>query len=75
MASGSAIVGERGPEMLSLVNGEAVVRPLTTTTNNSAISNATYNYNFNVDSIETFRQIENKLQNERITARMGYVGG
>lgn len=76
LSSGSAIVGERGAELLSLVNGEAVVRPLTNnTTTNNAVSNATYNYNFSVDSFETFQRIENKLQNERITMRMGYIGG
>lgn len=76
LSSGSAIVGERGAELLSLVNGQAVVRPLTNnTTTNNAVSNATYNYNFSVDSFETFQRIENKLQNERITMRMGYIGG
>jgi hypothetical protein len=35
LSSGSAIVGERGPELLSMSNGRAVVQPLTnnTTTN------------------------------------------
>lgn len=76
LSSGSAIVGERGAELLSLVNGQAVVRPLTNnTTTNNAVTNATYNYNFSVDSFETFQRIENKLQNERITMRMGYIGG
>lgn len=75
LSSGSAIVGERGAELLTLVNGEAVVRPLTNNTTNNAVSNATYNYNFSVDSFETFQRIENKLQNERITMRMGYIGG
>lgn len=76
LKSGSAIVGEKGPELLSMVGGEAVVRPLANnTTNQNYSTSAVYNYNFTVDNFETFRQIEYKLENERRTRRMGYVGG
>lgn len=33
LASGSALVGERGPELLTMANGRANVQPLSTTTN------------------------------------------
>lgn len=75
LTSGSAIVGENGAELLSLVNGQAVVRPLSNSTTNNSMMSAVYNYNFTVDSFDTFQKIENKLQNERMTMRMGYIGG
>lgn len=36
LSSGSAIVGEAGPELLTMANGRAVVQPLTNNTNNYA---------------------------------------
>lgn len=44
LSSGSAIVGERGPELLSMSNGRAVVQPLTNnTTNNQNYGGVTLN--------------------------------
>ncbi len=45
LSSGSAVVGEAGPELLTLSNGRAVVQPLTnnTTTNNANYGGVTVN--------------------------------
>ena len=69
--SGNAIVGEYGPELLSVSNGRATVQPLTnnTTNNNDSVTNI-----FKVDDIETYQRIEYKARNQRRTQRMGYVG-
>lgn len=72
ISSGSALVGEAGPEILTVSGGIATVTPIG---NGSAgVGGDIINYNFNVDNIRTYQQIENKLQNERRTQRMGYVG-
>jgi hypothetical protein len=42
LSEGSAIVGEAGPELLTMSNGRAVVQPLTNNTNN--YSGATNNF-------------------------------
>lgn len=69
--SGNAIVGEYGPELLSVSGGRATVQPLTnnTTNNNDSVTNI-----FKVDDIETYQRIEYKARNQRRTQRMGYVG-
>ena len=43
LSSGSAIVGERGPELLSMSNGRAVVQPLTNNTTNQNYGGVTLN--------------------------------
>lgn len=74
LAGGQAIVGESGAELLTVAGGVATVSPLSGATNASG-GGVTYNYNFNVDNIRTYQLIESKLENERRTTRMGYVGG
>lgn len=71
LGSGNAIVGEYGPELLSVSGGRATVQPLTnnTTNNNDSVTNI-----FKVDDIETYQRIEYKARNQRRTQRMGYVG-
>lgn len=71
LGSGNAIVGEYGPELLSVSGGHAKVQPLTnnTTNNNDTVTNI-----FRVDDIETYQRIEYKARNQRRTQRMGYVG-
>lgn len=44
VSSGTALVGEAGPELLSVANGKAIVTPLTNNTSNSSISRAVYNF-------------------------------
>ena len=43
LESGTAIVGEAGPEMLTMANGRAVVQPLTNTTTNQNYGGVTLN--------------------------------
>ena len=43
LSAGNAIVGERGPELLSMVNGRAVVQPLTNNTTNQNYGGVTLN--------------------------------
>jgi len=43
LSSGTAIVGERGPEMLTMNNGRAVVQPLTNNTTNQNYGGVTLN--------------------------------
>lgn len=40
LSSGSAIVGEAGPELLTMANGKAVVQPLTATVDSAGLANA-----------------------------------
>lgn len=71
LSSGSAIVGERGAELLTVAGGRALVQPLTnnTTNNSDSVTNI-----FRVEDIETYQRIEYKIRNQRRTQRMGYVG-
>lgn len=72
LTSGTALVGEAGPELLTVNSGRAIVQPLSGSgTTGAAMTNV---YNFNVDNIATYQKIEAKLQNERRSQRMGYVG-
>lgn len=43
LTAGSAVVGEAGPELLSMVNGKAVVQPLTNNTTNQNYGGITLN--------------------------------
>lgn len=72
VTSGSALVGEAGPELLTVNSGRAIVQPLGGS--GSGVAPVTNVYNFNVDNIATYQKIEAKLQNERRSMRMGYVG-
>lgn len=72
VTSGTALVGEAGPELLTVNSGRAIVQPLGgATASGAAMTNI---YNFNVDNIATYQKIEAKLQNQRQSMRMGYVG-
>lgn len=74
LSGGQAIVGEAGAELLTVSGGAATVTPMSGAVNGSSYG-TTNNYNFYVDNIRTYQQIEQKLENERRTTRMGYVGG
>lgn len=69
LSSGSAIVGERGAELLTMMNNRAVVQPLGSDKKATAIGNTanTYNISVNVQSVNDrydIRQIAIDLQNE-----------
>ena len=80
-ASGWAWVGENGPELVNFRGGERVLTANQSSAFRSTAGSertnyyVTYNNTFKVDDIRTYQQIENKMKNQRITQRMGYVGG
>ena len=79
--SGWAWVGENGPELVNFRGGERVLTANQSSAFRSTAGSertnyyVTYNNTFKVDDIRTYQQIENKMKNQRITQRMGYVGG
>ena len=79
-ASGWAWVGENGPELVNFRGGERVLTANQSSAFRSTAGSertnyyVTYNNTFKVDDIRTYQQIENKMKNQRITQRMGYVG-
>lgn len=78
-ASGWAWVGENGPELVNFRGGERVLTANQSSAFRSTAGSertnyyVTYNNTFKVDDIRTYQQIENKMKNQRITQRMGYV--
>ena len=80
-ASGWAWVGENGPELVNFRGGERVMTANQSSAFRSTAGSertnyyVTYNNTFKVDDIRTYQQIENKMKNQRITQRMGYIGG
>ena len=76
--SGSAIVGEAGPELLTVNSGRAVVTPLTSDKagNASGRGYGSYvdnrQYNFTVSSLSEFVKIQERLEFERQSLRMGF---
>lgn len=80
-ASGWAWVGENGPELVNFRGGERVLTANQSSAFRSTAGSertnyyVTYNNTFKVDDIRTYQQIENKMKNQRITQRMGYVRG
>lgn len=80
-ASGWAWVGENGPELVNFRGGERVLTANQSSAFRSTAGSertnyyVTYNNTFRVDDIRTYQQIENKMKNQRITQRMGYVRG
>lgn len=80
-ASGWAWVGENGPELVNFRGGERVMTANQSSAFRSTAGSertnyyVTYNNTFKVDDIRTYQQIENKMKNQRITQRMGYVRG
>lgn len=79
--SGWAWVGENGPELVNFRGGERVLTANQSSAFRSTAGSertnyyVTYNNTFKVDDIRTYQQIENKMKNQRITQRMGYVRG
>lgn len=80
-APGYAWVGEEGPELVKFSGGEQVLtatqsmaRRSVGTDPKTIVYQTTTNV-FKVDDIRTYQQIENKMKNQRITQRMGYVRG
>lgn len=79
--SGWAWVGENGPELVNFRGGERVMTANQSSAFRSTAGSertnyyVTYNNTFKVDDIRTYQQIENKMKNQRITQRMGYVRG
>lgn len=80
-ASGWAWVGENGPELVNFRGGERVLTANQSSAFRSTAGSertnyyVTYNNTFKVEDIRTYQQIENKMKNQRITQRMGYVRG
>ena len=80
-ASGWAWVGENGPELVNFRGGERVLTANQSSAFRSTAGSertnyyVTYNNTFKVDDIRTYQRIENKMKNQRITQRMGYVRG
>lgn len=80
-ASGWAWVGENGPELVNFRGGERVMTANQSSAFRSTAGSertnyyVTYNNTFKVEDIRTYQQIENKMKNQRITQRMGYVRG
>lgn len=79
LRSGSAIVGEAGPELLTVTNSRTIVQPLTGS-GAAAQPGPVYNYVdntqniFKVDDIATYVAIEERMKYEKQSRRMGYVG-
>lgn len=77
--SGSAIVGEAGPELLTVNSGRAVVTPLTgdKAGNASGSGYGSYvdnrQYHFTVSSLSEFVKIQERMEFERQSLRMGYA--
>jgi hypothetical protein len=63
-------VGERGPELMGLPEG---TRIYSNQQSRQMMGQPIYNYNFNVDNIETYLKIEKRLENQRMSMRMGYI--
>lgn len=65
---GSAVVGEAGPELLTMVGGRAVVQPLTSQTKNNAMDIGGVTLNVygapGQDVRELARIVENEIANE-----------
>ena len=76
---GSAIVGEAGPELLTVNSGRAVVTPLTgdKAGNVSGSGYGSYvdnrQYHFTVSSLSEFVKIQERMEFERQSLRMGYA--
>lgn len=68
---GVALIGEDGPELVDLPAGSAVRTSRQTRRILGSSGGDTYQYNFNVDSIETYVAIEKRLKSERQSKRMG----
>lgn len=78
-SSGWAWVGEHGPELVNFRGGEEVLTASQSMArrgqhSSGNVFNYTTNNTFKVDDIQTYQQIEQRMKNERITRRMGYVG-
>lgn len=74
LSSGSAIVGERGPELLSLVGGSAQVTPLTDSSRKSVeAGKAEYNQEINIYSHDVLTPAEIAREN-RLAMRKMVVG-
>ena len=79
LRSGSAIVGDAGPELLTVTNSRTIVQPLTGS-GAAAQPGPVYNYVdntqniFKVDDIATYMAIEERMKYEKQSRRMGYVG-
>lgn len=73
LASGSALVGENGPELLSMSNGRANVQPLQTTTNTYNTINQTsrqpVQVNLEVNGIQLARALYDPLK--QVSAQRG----
>lgn len=83
LSRGSSIVGEKGPELLSIVSGgRAQVTPLTSnsTRGASGATGTVKNYNIGnisipADTVRSFVDILNIMESESESIQAGYVGG
>lgn len=80
VSSGSAIVGEAGAELLTMMGGKAVVQPLTNAAKSSVPIGAgetyiTNNITLNAGNLSEVQQLIEILNGERTSMRMGLVRG
>ena len=68
LTNGSAIVGEAGPELLSVSNGRAVVTPLTNNNTVPSVNSPTYN----ITNIVKVDKISNDYDIKRINERLAF---
>lgn len=69
LSQGSAIVGERGAEMLTVKNGKAIVQPLGGSTAHSAAGNTFY-FNVNANDIQSVADFWRVTQSAKRLGRM-----
>jgi phage-related minor tail protein len=73
LSNGSAIIAEAGPELLSMVNGQAIVTPLTDTAQNTAVGQQAgtgYTQNINITSPKALSPYETAIQTRNATRNM-----
>ena len=72
IAEGDAMIAEAGPEVVKMVNGKAIVTPLTPSAKNTALgkedktNNTTNNINLNIEHFENNRQTDIKELTEEM---------
>lgn len=80
LSSGSAIVGERAPELLTMINGKAMVQPLPSAHQSGAQGSmagttTVHNYNtIDASNLQEVAMLSKLINGERISMRKGYTG-
>ncbi|MEG0944397.1 MAG: hypothetical protein RSD74_02160 [Angelakisella sp.] len=81
LSSGSAIVGERAPELLTMINGKAMVQPLPATRQSGAPGSSngntyidTYNITVDASNLQEVDMLMKMFNGERMNTRKGWTG-